>query len=123
MLASGTTSSGTQALTAGSQTCDRDWLLTAGAGTLLLLGLSKRSTIGLAALAGAGYLLYRSLPAETVSRLLPDSLGALRSLGRCKPSEGASCRVGQDWYPSEDADIVDESSMDSFPASDPATKF
>lgn len=120
MSTPGTNFSAGQDAGAGSQTCDRDWLLTAGAGTLLLLALSKRSTLGLAALAGGAYLLYRSLPSGTVARLLPEQL---RSLGRCPPSGGASCRVGQDWYPSENADIVDESSMDSFPASDPATKF
>jgi len=121
MTAPGTTFPGSQAN--GSVPDDRDWLLTAGAAALVLLAVTKRSKIGLAALLGGGYFLYRSLPSGTLPGLLPESVGSLGSIGRCLVSPGASRRDGNDWYPAEDADPVDEASMDSFPASDPATKF
>ncbi len=120
MSTSGPISSVDQPFRSGSQgSVDRDWLLTAGGATLLFLALSRRSTIGLAGLLGAGYFLYRSLPTGTLPGLLPESLGAIG----LSPSAGQSERAGQDWFPAEGTDGVDESSMDSFPASDPATKY
>ena len=103
---------------------DRDWLLTAGGATLLFLALSKRSTIGLAGLLGAGYLLYRSLPTGTLPGLLPDASKLVPdSLRSIAGSAGGSDRDGRDWYTPAGADSVDEASMESFPASDPATKY
>lgn len=116
MTSPGMTSSASSALPD-----ERDWLLTAGGAALVLLALSKRRTIGLAALLGGGYFLYRSLPAGTVSGLVPGSVGEIGR--RFLPSGGASRHDGRDWYPGEDVDPVDEASMESFPASDPAAKF
>jgi hypothetical protein len=121
MTAPGTTFPGSRA--DGSLRDERDWLLTAGAAALVLLAVTKRSKIGLAALLGGGYFLYRALPSGALSGLLPESAAGLGSFGRRLVPPGASRRDGHDWYPAEDADPVDEASMDSFPASDPATKF
>jgi hypothetical protein len=105
--------------------CDRDWLLTAGGASLLLLALSKRSTIGLAALLGGGYLLYRSYANGSLAGVLPDSVrlpDALGALG-CRNSSAPLAQSRKEWHPPEDADFVDEASMDSFPGSDPPASY
>ena len=113
------------------------WLPTAGIAGLTLLALSRRSTIAFAAVAGGAYFLYRRgafddalnrLPEPTWPdrHLLTDRLAALwpsqATTGATAGGTGASGSAGsppRDYYPPDDADIVDEGSMDSFPASDP----
>ena len=108
-----------------------DWLpLAAGAAIVFVALAKKRTLLSLAGLAGGGYLMYRA--AQNGSLRLPDNFrlpenfDALRLPGDLVDrfrsqlqSQGTSRREGRDWYPSDNTDLVDEGSMDSFPASDP----
>lgn len=121
MISSATAPSPTQAAGTNVDVHERDWLLTAGGATLLFLALSKRSTIGLAAALGGGYLLYRSYLKGNLPNLLPDSLHLPDALGAlcCGSSCAPLSQQHKEWHPPADADQIDVDSMNSFPTSDP----
>ena len=99
----------------GSSECEPvDWLPFAGGAALVLLVLTNRSKLlGLGALVGGGYLLMRGIENGTI-RVPPELMDQVKSQ---VDEIGRSVGLSSSTYD------VDEASEESFPASDPPSRY
>lgn len=116
MISSHETLSGPRRDVAGDRELP-EWLPIAAGAALAFVALSrKRSLLGLGAMAGAGYLLYKAAKSGNL-QLPPDLMERFTSqFGASPDAFGGRSR-------SEMNERVDEASRESFPASDPPASY